>query len=103
MGMRCLAPDFYLLRWQIIPMSAQNLKVDSKGRVIIPNSFRETLGIKNGENIIAQLEKDNGRLILVPIQEKTKRLILRFGDAHGTLANAAHILASNNVDLVYTS
>src|SRR3989338_6701637 len=84
-------------------MSAQNVKVDSKGRVIIPNSFRETLGIKNGENIIAQLEKDNGRLILVPIQEKTRRLILRLGDAPGTLAKAAQILASNKVDLVYTS
>ena len=38
-------------------MPTQNIKVDSKGRIIIPNAFRETLGIKFGENIEAYLDK----------------------------------------------
>lgn len=84
-------------------MATLNVKVDSKGRIIIPNSFRETLGIKNGENIVAQMETGNGRLILVPIQKKTKKLTIRFGDSPGTLARTAKILAENKVDLIYTS
>ncbi len=84
-------------------MATLNVKVDSKGRIIIPNSFRETLGIKNGENIVAQMETKNGRLILVPIEKKTKKLTIRFGDSPGTLARTAKILADSKVDLIYTS
>lgn len=84
-------------------MPTQNIKVDSKGRIIIPNSFRETLGIKFGENIEAYLDKENERIILFPIEKKTKKITFLFGDRPGALAKVASILAKNNVDLVYTS
>lgn len=84
-------------------MNAQNIKVDSKGRIIIPNSFRESLGIKFGENIEAYLDRENERIILFPIEKKTKKIVLLFGDVPGSLAKAAKILSKNNVDLVYTS
>lgn len=84
-------------------MTTQNIKVDSKGRIIIPNSFREALGIKFGENIEAHLDKENERIMLFPIEKKTKKIVMTFGDEPGTLAKAAGILAKNNVDLVYTS
>ncbi len=84
-------------------MTTQNIKVDSKGRIIIPNSFREALGIKFGENIEAHLDKENERILLFPIEKKTKKIVLAFGDEPGSLAKAAQILSKNNVDLVYTS
>jgi len=59
-------------------MTTQNIKVDSKGRMIIPNSFRGALGIKFGENIEAHLDKDNERIILFPIEKKTKKLVVLF-------------------------
>ncbi|MDO8633825.1 MAG: hypothetical protein Q7K34_00870 [archaeon] len=83
-------------------MSTQNIRLDSKGRVIIPNSFREELGLKAGENIVASLDMENGRIILFPIDKKAKKMILRFEDEPGTLAAAAELLAKNNVDLIYT-
>jgi AbrB family looped-hinge helix DNA binding protein len=84
-------------------MLVQNVKVDSKGRIIIPNSFRETLGIKSGENIEALLDKENERIMLFPIEKKTQKLVIQFGDAPGSLAKAAALLAKNKVDLVYTA
>ena len=84
-------------------MSTQNIKVDSKGRVIIPNSFRAALGIKFGENIEAHLDSVNGRIMLFPIEKGTRRLLVRFGDVPGSLARVAAILARTRVDLVYTS
>ena len=84
-------------------MPTQNIKVDSKGRIIIPNSFRESLGIKAGENIEAHLDKENGRVILFPIEKATRKLVVLFGDVPGSLAKVATILARNKVDLVYTS
>ena len=84
-------------------MTTQNVKVDSKGRIIVPNSFRESLGIKPGENIEAHLDKENDRIILFPIEKATRKLTVLFGDVPGSLAKVATILARNNVDLVYTS
>lgn len=83
-------------------MNSQNVKLDSKGRVIIPNSFREILGIKVGENIVAQLDKENERLILLPIEKKTKKIQVFIGDNPGSLSKVAVILAKNNVDLIYS-
>jgi len=89
--------------FQILSMTTADVKVDSKGRVIIPSSFRETLGIKTGENMVAHLDNANGRIILFPIETGTKKLVIVFGDEPGCLFKAAAILARNKVDLVHTS
>jgi len=84
-------------------MTTKNAKVDSKGRVSIPNSFRDALGIKFGENIVAHLDKENERILLFPIEKKSMKLIIKFNDVPGALASAAVVLAKENVDLIYTS
>ncbi len=84
-------------------MTTQNVKVDSKGRVIIPNSFREALGIKPGENIVSHLDSENGRILLFPIEKKSMKLSVHFNDVPGALAKTASLLANAKVDLVYTS
>ncbi len=84
-------------------MTTKNAKVDSKGRVSIPNSFRDSLGIKFGENIVAQLDKKNERILLFPIEKKSMKLMIKFNDVPGALASAAVVLAKEKVDLIYTS
>lgn len=84
-------------------MNAREVKLDSKGRAIIPNSFREALGIKTGENLVIELDKSNERLILFPIQKKeTKKIEIWIGDKPGSLAKAAGILSRNKADLIFT-
>ncbi|MDO8428199.1 MAG: ACT domain-containing protein [Candidatus Diapherotrites archaeon] len=83
-------------------MNTQTVKLDSKGRIIIPNSFRESLGIKISENIVIELDKENERMIVFPIQKNVKKMEIKFGDQPGALAKAANILAKHKVDLVYS-
>ncbi len=83
-------------------MNTQTVKVDEKGRVIVPNAFRESLGLKIGENIIMELDKENERIILFPLQKNVKKMEIKLLDKPGALAQAAQILAKNHVDLVFT-
>jgi len=83
-------------------MKVQNIKLDSKGRILIPNSFRDILGIKSGEHIVLELDPENNRLILIPIEKEKFKLELILDDKSGALAAAASIISKNQVDLVHT-
>lgn len=83
-------------------MDTEVSKIDSKGRIVIPNSFRSSLGLRVDEEIIVELDKKNERLVLIPIEKSTRKLEIVFSDAPGTLANVAAILARLKVDLVFT-
>ncbi len=41
------------------------VKIDSKGRVLIPSKLREQLGLKRGSNL--EVKTSGGRIILEPI------------------------------------
>jgi AbrB family looped-hinge helix DNA binding protein len=83
-------------------MNTQKVKLDKKGRLIIPNAFRESLGMKTGESVVLTEDKENGRIIAYPIEKNVRKLEILLGDQPGALASAAAILRDHNVDLVYT-
>jgi len=83
-------------------MDTDSARVDSKGRIVIPDSFRKSLGIREGEKIVIELDKQNERMLLFPIEKSTKKLEITITDIPGSLAKAAQILFTNKVDLVYT-
>lgn len=83
-------------------MDSTNTKVDPKGRIMLPKQFRESLGIKNGENVCLEIDKTNERLLLFPIEKTGRKLLITLKDQSGSLSKVARILANNNVDLIYT-
>jgi len=69
---------------------------------MLPKSFRESLGIKTGENLCLELDKTNERLLLFPIEKTGRKLLITLKDVSGSLSKVARILADNHVDLIYT-
>ena len=76
--------------------------LDSKGRVVIPQSIRDSLNLKEGEKLIVSSE--NNSITIEPAHEKKLlRMEILLSDEPGSLAKAAFALAKINVDLVSTS
>ncbi|MCX8196725.1 MAG: ACT domain-containing protein [Candidatus Micrarchaeota archaeon] len=76
-------------------------RVDSKGRVLIPQHMRQIAGILPNDKIILSLGKDANEITLRPAHEKKLlRLVIEISDRPGALAAAAAALAELKVDLV---
>ncbi len=79
------------------------VKIDSRGRIVLPQHFREWLGLKENDSAYATLDEENHRLWISPVAEKgLVQVEIVLGDEPGTLARAASVLARLDVDLVST-
>jgi len=79
------------------------VNVDSRGRITMPASLRETMGIAEGMHVmlIGDLEKREIRILPFADPEADLREIqITLTDKPGSLAKAATILAENNIDLL---
>jgi len=47
------------------------ITVEKRGRIVIPAEIRRALGIREGSELIVQL--DNGRIVLTPVRKLTAR------------------------------
>ena len=80
-------------------------KLDEKGRLVIPNEFREALDLKEGDEILISLDQKTDTLIISPIygtQNNLIRMELDFGDTPGCLAKIAKKIADMKIDLIMT-
>jgi AbrB family looped-hinge helix DNA binding protein len=78
-------------------------KLDGRGRVIIPASFREALALKEGSNVLLRADAKNKTLTILPFAVDSDELAsieLAMGDAPGTLARILSLLSSLNIDLI---
>ncbi|MFH1199524.1 MAG: hypothetical protein V1708_00495 [Candidatus Micrarchaeota archaeon] len=83
--------------------SFERVRLDSKGRLLVPQVFRESLRLKEGAEVSLVLDEKSGHIILASSDEKGLMFItIEFSDAPGALANAAEVLARNQVDLIST-
>jgi len=81
------------------------IKLDTRGRLVIPNEFRETLDLKEGDNVLLSLDSKNNTIIVSPIYGKENNLVkidIEFSDKPGSLAKIADKLAELNIDLIMT-
>jgi len=81
------------------------IRLDTRGRLVIPNEFRESLDLKEGDNVLISLNSKSNTITISPIYGEENNLIkmeIEFGDTPGGLAKIAGKLAELNVDLIMT-
>jgi len=81
------------------------IKLDTRGRLVIPNEFRETLDLKEGDNVLVSLDSNTNTISISPIYGKQSDLVkikIEFGDKPGCLAKIANLLADLKIDLIMT-
>jgi len=81
------------------------IRLDTRGRLVIPNEFRESLDLKEGDNVLISLNSKSNTITISPIYGEENNLIkmeIEFGDTPGCLAKIAAKLAELNVDLIMT-
>ena len=81
------------------------IRLDTRGRLVIPNEFRETLDLKEGDQVLISLDAETDTLTISPIYGEPKDLIkieIEFGDNPGCLAKIAKKIAEMKIDLVMT-
>jgi len=79
------------------------IRLDTRGRLVIPTEFRESLDLKEGDEVLLSLDAKTNTLSISPTYGKQKdfvRLELEFGDTPGCLAKIAKKIAALKIDLV---
>lgn len=81
------------------------IRLDTRGRLVIPNEFREALDLKEGDEVLMSIDEKTNTISISPIYGKQNNLIkidIEFDDAPGSLAKIAEMLAKIRIDLVMT-
>ena len=81
------------------------IKLDTRGRLVLPNEFREMLNLKEGDEVIVSLDTKTDTLNISPIYGKPTDLVkmeIEFGDTPGCLAKIAKKIADMKIDLIMT-
>ena len=81
------------------------IRLDTRGRLVIPTEFRETLDLKEGDEVLMSLDAKTNTLIISPIYGNADNLVkieIEFDDKPGSLAKLAETLAKINIDLIMT-
>ncbi|MBO3803999.1 MAG: ACT domain-containing protein [Candidatus Brockarchaeota archaeon] len=80
----------------------QIVKVDERGRVLIPLYARNALSIGTGTPLLLVVDQEQKNLVMTPITEKARLATIRvlLQDVPGALAKAAQFVAEHGVDLV---
>jgi len=76
-------------------------KVDSKGRLLIPNHIRKDLGIETGTEIVIIPDGNKGEARILPlVKEKTAKFRFLLTHVPDSLATVASLLAEYNINIV---
>jgi len=79
------------------------VKVDSKGRITIPQTMRETIGVEPGMLMAIIADTDKREIIVSPIYGKGNIIYeveVTLIDRPGAIAQVADALARSNIDVI---
>jgi len=87
-----------------LPLKLTSLvRVDSKGRVTIPQTIREALGIDVGMTMVVIADIDRREIVLAPVSSDTSKLyefVIDIADVTGALAKLSGKMAELGIDIV---
>jgi len=80
----------------------QIVKIDERGRVLIPLFARNALSIGTETSLLLVVDQEQKNLVMTPITEKAKLASIKvlLQDIPGALAKAAQFVAEQGIDLV---
>ena len=77
------------------------VKVDSKGRILIPIHIRNFLKAKEGTEIVIIPDSEKSQVKMFPLlKEKTAELKIMLSDMPGSLATIANILSDYGMNII---
>ena len=97
-------------RWQNLTEEKQMkateiLKIDSRGRIVIPRGMRKSLGLKENSFLMIISDLENNELKLVPLATADDRGIIRLRmiipDEAGSLAKIATVFGELGLSLLF--
>ncbi|MFH1394455.1 MAG: AbrB/MazE/SpoVT family DNA-binding domain-containing protein [Candidatus Micrarchaeota archaeon] len=75
--------------------------MDSKGRIVLPHAFRETLGMKEGDMVFAAVDDEKTSIVVSPFGEtEVYQVEFEMSDRPGTLMALLRVLSESKVDAV---
>ncbi len=81
------------------------VRLDTRGRLVLPNEFRESLNLKEGDEVLVSLDQKTDTITINPVYGKPTDLVkieIEFGDMPGCLAKIAKKIADMKIDLIMT-
>ena len=81
------------------------VRIDARGRVVMPSSIRDALGLREGMYVMLVADLERKDIRIVPFADPEAKLVelqITLRDAPGSLARVAAVLANNRVDLLST-
>ncbi len=76
------------------------VKLDSKGRIIVPFHIRDYLGLKEGNELIIVNNEKRELRIFPLINGNTAHVRIVMSDIHGSLSKIMNALSKNDVDIL---
>lgn len=79
------------------------VKVDSRGRILIPSTVRAGIGLAKGMYVMIHADTEKREIRVVPLAGPKAKLVsfrMTISDVPGALARVASIMAKHGVDLL---
>jgi bifunctional DNA-binding transcriptional regulator/antitoxin component of YhaV-PrlF toxin-antitoxin module len=77
------------------------VRLDSKGRILIPIHIRNTLKADEGTEVVIIPDKNNSHMKVLPlVNGKTAEIRLLLNDLPGSLASIANMLSEHDIDII---
>lgn len=81
------------------------LKIDDRGRILIPQAVRDLMGLRPQSETVGTYDSERNVFTLMPARQGGifVRIVFKISDQPGSLAKVANSLASSGINLVATS